>query len=373
MGERRDPRSWLELTPRPRAPSGLRSWLLLGLFGVAAIAIWLLTLSASIVIPLILAVILGVVFAPLVDIMQRYKVPRALGATITMLLVLAIAGGTIWIVVDSVLGQWATIGKQMTSAYNSLAAWFAGLSIPASATQTVQSAAKDIVPKVSTWFANLFFSGLSSAAAFAFGTFLAFYMLFFTLKDSELIARTVGKSMGLPSALGETIVRDSFTAVRQYFQGTTMLAIITTAATGIGLWFLHVPLIGPICVVTFILSYIPFFGAIISTVFAVLIALGAGGPEMAISTLVLVLFTQNILQSAVQGWAIGGALDLHPIIVLVATTLGGIFGGLLGGMLGAPIAAIVVRVAKRLREAWAAEKEPDAAGTPADVAPEAVG
>ena len=371
MASRRTPTSWLELAPRPLAAIGVRSWLLLGLAGVAAIAIWLLTLSTSIVIPLILAVILGVVFAPLVDVMQRYKVPRALGATIAMLLVLAIAGGTIWIVVTSVIGQWSIISKQLTSAYNSLAVWFDTLDIPASAQKTVQSGVQQVLPKVGQWFANLVFSSLSSAAAFAFGTFLAFYMLFFTLKDSELITRSLGRSMGLPHELGESIVRDSFSAVRQYFQGTTLLAFITTIATAIGLWFLHVPLIGPICVVTFILSYIPFFGAIISTIFAVLIALGAGGPEMAVSTLVLVLFTQNILQSAVQGWAIGGALDLHPIIVLVATTLGGIFGGLLGGMLGAPIAAIIVRVTKRLRAAWAAEQT-DANGPPEEAAAAAV-
>jgi len=360
---RSTPKNWLELTPRPLATLGLRSWLLLGMAGVAGIAIWLLTLSTSIVIPLILAVIMGVVFAPLVDIMERYKVPRALGATLAMLLVLAIAGGTIWIVVTSVLGQWSIITKQLTSAYASLATWFDSLDIPSSAQKTVQDGAQQVIPKVGQWFASLLVSSLSSAAAFAFGTFLAFYMLFFTLKDSELITRSVGRSMGLQAELGESIVRDSFSAVRQYFQGTTMLAFITTIATAIGLWFLHVPLIGPICVVTFILSYIPFFGAIISTIFAVLIALGAGGLPMALSTLVLVLFTQNILQSAVQGWAIGGALDLHPIVVLVATTLGGIFGGLLGGMLGAPIAAIVVRVSKRLRAAWAAE-ETDATGPP---------
>jgi predicted PurR-regulated permease PerM len=350
------PKSWLDLSPKPLSTLGVRAWLLLGIAGVIYIVIYGLSLTASIVIPLILAVILGILFAPVVDALERRGVPRALGATIGMLLVLAIAGGTIWAVTTSVIGQWPTIQKQTMSAYTSVSAWFATLQIPTSTRAQITEQAQTLAPKIGTWFANLLFSSVTSFAAFLFGTFLAFYMLFFTLKDNELIMHSVGRSVGLPVELGEAIVGDSFTAVRQYFKGTTIIAVITTVATALGLWLIGVPLIVTISVVTFILSYVPFFGAIVSCAFAVLIALGAGGLPMALATLVVCLLAQNVLQSLVQGWAIGGALDLHPIIVLLATTVGGIFGGLIGGMLGAPLAAIAVRLVRRLRAAWDTEE-----------------
>jgi predicted PurR-regulated permease PerM len=129
------------------------------------------------------------------------------------------------------------------------------------------------------------------------------------------------------------------------------------------------PLVGAISVVTFITSYIPFFGAILSGVFTVLIALGAGGVPLAIKALVVVLVAQNILQSVIQAWAIGSALDLHPLVVLIATTLGAIFGGLIGGMLGAPIAAMAVRTVARLKEAnLDAESEAPATAQPPQTA-----
>ena len=357
-------KSWLDLSPKPLNKLGIRAWMLLGIAGVAGLAIWGLALTASIIIPLILAVILGILFAPIVDILESRKVPRALGATLTMLLVLAIAGGTIWIVATSVIGQWPTIQKQFMSAYAGAAAWFDSLNIPNSTKAQVQDQVQQLAPKMGQWVATLFFSSVTNAAAFLFGTFLAFYMLFFTLKDNQLIRQSIGRSIGLPEALGLGIVEDAFSAIRQYFQGTTVLAAITTVATILGLWIVGVPLVFTIGVVTFILSYIPFFGAILSGAFAVLIALGAGGVQMALYTLVVVLVAQNILQSVIQGWAIGGALNLHPIVVLIATTVGSIFGGLIGGMLGAPIAAIGVRVMKRLRVAWAVEagEEAPAAG-----------
>ena len=58
--------------------------------------------------------------------------------------------------------------------------------------------------------------------------------------------------------------------------------------------------------------------------------------------------TQNVLQSAINARLMGDSLNLSPIVVLVATMLGGIFGGLLGAALGAPVAALVNSAGQRL-------------------------
>ena len=342
---------WQSLAPLTLRKLGVRSWLLLGLAGVLAIVVWGLSQAMSLVVPLVLAIILGILFAPLVDTMERWRIPRAAGAGVTMLFVLGIAVATIWVVESSVAEQWPTIQQQLNSAAVEVQVWFDGLNLPPGFIDEVVANVRSQIPKVGQTAANALVAGVSGVFAFLFGTFLAFYMLFFTLKDNEEIATWIGSHVGLPPKLGHDIVRDSFVAVRQYFKGTSVLALSTTIATALGLGVIGMPLVGAISVVTFITSYIPFFGAIISGVFAVLIALGAGGVPLAVKALVVVLVAQNILQSVIQAWAIGSALDLHPLAVLIATTLGAIFGGLIGGMLGAPIAAMAVRTAARLREA----------------------
>ena len=342
---------WQTLAPRTLRKLGVRSWLLLGLAGILAIVAWALSQAMSLVVPLVLAVILGILFAPVVDRMERWKIPRAAGTGITMLLILAIAVGTIWLVESSVASQMSTINRQLYSALGELQVWFDGLKLPVGFINEVTANVKAQIPKLGQTAANALIAGVSGVFAFLFGTFLAFYMLFFTLKDNEPISAWIGAHVGLPAQLGHDIVQDSFVAVRQYFKGTTVLAFSTTLATALGLWVIGMPLVGAISVVTFITSYIPFFGAILSGVFTVLIALGAGGVPLAIKALVVVLVAQNILQSVIQAWAIGSALDLHPLVVLIATTLGAIFGGLIGGMLGAPIAAMAVRTVARLKEA----------------------
>jgi len=44
----------------------------------------------------------------------------------------------------------------------------------------------------------------------------------------------------------------------------------------------------------------------------------------------------------------GDSLNLHPLVVMVVTMLGGIFGGLLGAALGAPATALLLSAGKRL-------------------------
>ena len=343
------PTSALDYAPSWLARLGVRSWLIVGFIVLLGVGAWLLNMSSSIVVPLLLAIILGVLFQPVVDALERVKVPRAAAAGLTMLLIALVVAALVVLIVKSVGSQMGVIITQVTSGLTHLGTSLATLDIPDSLINDIKNGIQDQLPKVGTYVANTVFASITGAAGLLFGAFIAFYMLFYTLCDWQVITQWAGRSTGLKPELGHAIVDDMSNSVRQYFQGTTVLAIITSLGTGIGLAIFKVPLVIPIMVVTFVLTYIPYFGAIISSAFAVLIALGAGGVQMALIALVVVLLAQNVLQGAFAGWAIGGALDLHPIVVIVSTMLGGIFGGLIGGMLGAPVAAILVRLVRRLR------------------------
>jgi len=363
----------LALAPKPLVQLGVRSWLLLGVIGVVALGSWAIALSATVVTPLLIAILLGIVFGPLVDWLVARKVPRAAAAGLVMLLVVGVVAATFAIVVNSVFAQMGTIQTQVAAGYSAVNTYVANLNVSAETKSSITSTLGTLAPKVGSWVLSVTLAGASSLAALAFGAFIALYMLFFTLKDSEVISQWAGGHLGLPTALGQGIVVDSFSAIRQYFKGTTILAVITSLATALGLWAIGMPLVFAISVVTFVTSYVPFFGAILSGVFAVLIALGAGGPQLAVEALIVVLLAQNLLQQIVASWAIGDALELHPLVVLISTMIGGIFAGLFGGMLGAPVTAIGVRLVARLREAWALENEQEEASAHIEAAAETSG
>ena len=80
-----------------------------------------------------------------------------------------------------------------------------------------------------------------------------------------------------------------------------------------------------------------------------IIAFGSGGAETALIVLIAVLVSNGMIQSVVSSWAVGSALKLHPLVVLLATAVGGAIGGILAMMFAAPLVAIVIQTSGRLR------------------------
>ncbi len=107
---------------------------------------------------------------------------------------------------------------------------------------------------------------------------------------------------------------------------------------------MSVPLAFTIGLITFITSYVPYLGALVSSVFALLIAFGSGGIVPAVIMLVVILVAQNVVQPIIQRQLERNALDLHPIVSFGSTIIGSVFFGILGATLSAPTVAMVRRV-----------------------------
>jgi len=334
--------------PRWLVNGGIRAILLLAMAGLIALALYLYSLTAGFVAPLIIATILGMLFSPVVDRLQELKAPRSVGA-ITVMLGLGVAAvGTIALVVSGVISQWSEIAIEVQTGITALEDWLAGLNIAPEVVTRLQEAVTNSISRLASGIGSMVGSGILSTASFLFGSFLSAFMLFYILTSWDGIRGWMGAHVGLPSKLGEDVVEDAVVAMRQYFAGVTISGLIVAVVIGIGLWVLGVPLVFPIMLVTFLTAYIPYFGAIISSVFACLIALSSGGVPVALAVLVVILVAQNIIQTIVTNQIASDKLSIHPLVGLLATLGGGVFLGLLGGVLGTPLAAIWIRATARI-------------------------
>jgi predicted PurR-regulated permease PerM len=116
-------------------------------------------------------------------------------------------------------------------------------------------------------------------------------------------------------------------------------------------------------VVTFVTAYVPYIGAVVAGAFAVLLALGGQGTSVAVAMLIIVILANGLLQNIVQPFAMGSALHLNPLVVLVVTIGAGCLFGMLGLVLAAPLVSAAVQVAKQLNLPLDAPQEPPAAAT----------
>ena len=80
--------------------------------------------------------------------------------------------------------------------------------------------------------------------------------------------------------------------------------------------------------------------------------------------LVIVVLANGLLQNIVQPFAMGSALHLNPLVVLVVTIGAGCPFGMLGLVLAAPLVSAIVRIAKELNRPPGAPPEVDAEPPP---------
>lgn len=88
-------------------------------------------------------------------------------------------------------------------------------------------------------------------------------------------------------------------------------------------------------------NIIPYFGAIVAVILAILITVFTGGIAKAIWLGIVVIVLQQIDANVINPKILGNSLNLSPILVIFAVTVGGAYFGVLGMFLGVPVIAFL--------------------------------
>jgi predicted PurR-regulated permease PerM len=336
---------------------GRTAWLLVGVFALTAGLVWLLGTTYTIVGPVVAAMIVATVTMPIVRLLARHRFPRAVGAAIVLLGAAACGVLVLVIVIGGVTSQRGDIAKHANAAAGKAESWLKSVGVDESGAADAKSSVEHDVPKIISALTKGVIDGIEGIASVVFGLSLALLSTFFLLKDGPMMRGWVDRHLGVPEPVGRTITGGIITSLRGYFRGVTIVAafngiVVTLAALALG-----VPLAGTIGVVTFVTAYVPFIGAFVSGAFAVVIALGAKGTSTALIMLLVVILANGLLQNLVQPFAMGSALDLNPLVVLVLTIGAGCIFGMLGLVLAAPIASAAVHISRDLARARAPADE----------------
>jgi len=330
--------------------TGRASWAAVGVLVLLVILSTALGAITGIVVPLVIAFIIGVVLEPLLVRLERWGLSRLLATIVGLVVALALAAATIVVVVRGFLGQLPQIYAQLWAGWNSLVAWGRTLDLDPLMLERMRANVEQYAPRVAQGILGLASGTFSGALAFGMGTFFAVFFLFFVLRDGRnfpaWLARVASWDAGLTGEVA-TMVQQS---LRGYFKGIAITTLVTAPIFMVPLLLLEVPLAGSIFILYFVLSFIPFLGAWITGAFAVLIAFGAGGASTAAIIGITFLISNGTIQSAVSSWALGSALRIHPVVVLLATLIGGTVAGLIGMVLAAPLVAATIKSIAVVRE-----------------------
>jgi putative heme transporter len=342
---------------------GRTSWLLVGLFGVLVGLTWLLGITSTIVGPMLAATIVATVAMPVATSFAQHM-PRALAAALVLVGLAAIAGLILVAVIGGITSQKGKISQEAGAAANRAQSWLEDVGVSHSGASSASANVKADVPKIISTLTKGVIHGIRGLASVVFGASLAFLGVFFLLKDGPSLRAWVDRHLGLPHTVAQTITGGVIRSLRGYFRGVTLVAAFNGIVVSVGALILGVPLAGTIGVVTFVTAYIPFIGAFFAGTFAVVIALGAKGATIALIMLVIVILANGLLQNLVQPFAMGTALHLHPLAVLVVTIGAGCIFGTIGLILAAPLLSAAVHILGDLERARA-RLSTEAAAAPA--------
>lgn len=180
-------------------------------------------------------------------------------------------------------------------------------------------------------------------------TLLALLFSFMIVWDAPKIGAAIGR-------LRESRLGDVYTQVApsiatfarllgRAFEAQTIIALINTFLTAIGLWILGIKGIGLLSVIVFLCSFVPIAGVFISTVPICLVALTQeqGGLVLLLGVIVMVTIVHIVEAYVLNPRIYGYHMKLHPLAVLVVLYLGQHIVGLWGLIIGVPLATYVWR------------------------------
>ncbi|WP_370635417.1 AI-2E family transporter [Cellulomonas sp. C5510] len=334
---------------------GTRSLQVLALTAVVVVVGYVLTRLTLVVIPVLIALVLASAIHPLVSWLRRHRLPSMLATWAALLLVVVVLAGVLWAVVRAVVDQWDELVDQAVDGFAELQDSLTALPVQISQDQIeeARTAVTDFL--TSSSFGASAAAGVSATANFLTGFVLMLVVLFFFLKDGpriwEFLLRPFeGEHYARARRVGDRTV----STLGGYVRGTAIVAAVDAVGIGVGLLVVGVPLAIPLAVLVFLLAFIPLVGATLAGVLAALVTLVANGWVDALIVVAIVVVVNQLEGDLLQPVVMGRSLRLHPLVILVALTIGTVVAGITGAVLAVPVAASIWGAV----QVWNGEHEP---------------
>jgi predicted PurR-regulated permease PerM len=305
----------------------------------------------SIVLPIVFGLLFAGMLNPIASALRRAGASRSLSAIVAVIVLMAFVTLVGYVSVRAIADQWSEISAGITAGVGELVEVAVDLGIDP---ETADRSADEI----SEWTSDIrevLISGALSllpyVASIVATLALSVFVAFFFLKDGPVMWRWIVTHISYDSTVFDDIGRGVWKTVSSFMLGQTIIAAIDAVFIWIGALLLGVPNASAVLMLTFLGAFVPYIGAFVAGLVAVLLALSEGGLGKGLAMLAVVFAVQVIEGNVLQPWIQGRAVRLHPLVVALAVVAGGALAGFLGILLAVPACAATVVAMGLLRDA----------------------
>lgn len=316
----------------------------------AVVAIgWGMRYVSEVVVPVTVGVLLTALLVPVTNGLQRLRLPRGPAAGITVIGTVVLVAGLLTLVGAQIATQFdrlsTQVGEGVQKARDLLRINF-GVS------------EQDITDSLNRLRETVASGGAlgqraaevgSTATHVIAGLFIALFCLFFFLYQGEQIwAWLVRLFPRQAREKADSSGRKAWVSLTAFVRATIIVAAVDAVGIALGAAVLGLPLVSAIGILVFVGAFIPVVGAFVSGIVAVLVALVAKGPIVAIIMLGVVIGVQQLEAHVLQPFLLGRAVSVHPLAIILSIATGVVIAGIVGALLAVPTAAVVNTIVNHL-------------------------
>ena len=326
----------------------------------------------AVFVPLMLSLLLTYALAPLVDMLERWKISRWIGAAVILL---GLGGGLGW-TGYSLAGSASELLDTLPVAAQKLrTAMRSGRSTDPSALDTVQKAAAQleqaaeensakvasrkgvarvIIERPGFNVRDYLWSGTVGLIAAAGQLTLVAFLTFFALGSGDTFRRKLVKITG-PSLQKKKITVHVLDDITQHIERYLLVQILTSAlvgvATGLAFWALGVDNAAVWGIVAGVTNLIPYLGSVIVMAAAALVAfLQFNSIQMALLIGGVSLLIHTLVGNLLVPWLTSRTSRMNPVAVFVGVIFWGWLWGIWGLLLGIPIMMVMKAICERVED-----------------------
>lgn len=330
-------------------------------------AVWMglvvLGLLAMVLFPLVLTLFITRILAVPATWLRRRDVSPGAATAVTFGGALLLLAGMVALIAPPLVEEFSDLGPTLDKGIGEIEDWLVeDSSFDVSranvdeAKEAATERARDLLEESQDQVAR----GARLTVAGIAGLLLALILSVFALKDGErFVAWVDGHVPERRRAEVRAAARASWQALGGYLRGAAILGVVEAIVIGGAMALTGSGLVIPVMLLTFAAAFVPIVGAIVAGVIAVLITLAAGGLVPALIVGVVVVVVQQLDNDLLAPWIYGKALELHPVVVLLAITTGTALFGFAGTVLAVPLTASVATSVVAVR----ALRDPDVEGS----------
>lgn len=334
------------------------SWAVKGLFILALIAA--LKFARELLLPVVTALILSLVFLPVVRAMRKFFIPAPLAGAIIVIGVFAVMSAGVYNLAGPA-GDWIAKAPQSLKEIGSKLRKVAGsVKDVATATAQVQSLTQEMatgggaphkVQEVTVQGPSMAGTVLGAAQEFSVNAARTFVLLYFLLASGNLFLRkVVAATPRFTDKKREVDIANQVeTAVSSYLFTVTLINIALGAAVALALYLMGVanPILWGVMVAMF--NFVPYLGEMASIVILTIVGL-LSFDDLWLSAMVPIVF---YVLSAIEGYLVtpmvlGKRLSLNPVVIVLSVLFWGWMWGIPGALLAVPILIAIKTTCDRI-------------------------